>query len=90
MFCFLQHQLGAENRATRSNRIPESSMISYVPSVVLGLSMEKNWRHYTKFASETELRIIAAQNSMALSAGTKLGTYEIVGLLGKGGMGEVL
>src|SRR5437879_6658446 len=51
--------------------------------------MEKNWRHYTQFASETELRIIAAQKSMALNPGTKLGQYEIVGLIGVGGMGEV-
>ena len=28
-------------------------------------------------------------NGMALSAGTRLGPYEIVGLLGAGGMGEV-
>jgi hypothetical protein len=48
--------------------------------------MEKNWRHYTQFASETELRIIAAKFFIALSAGTKLGAYEIVGLLGAGGM----
>jgi serine/threonine protein kinase len=51
--------------------------------------MEKNWRHYTQFASETELRIIAAQNSMALNPGSRLGQYEIVGLIGAGGMGEV-
>src|SRR5919109_166113 len=44
---------------------------------------------YLRFASQTELRIIAARFSMALTAGTKLGTYEIVTLLGKGGMGEV-
>jgi eukaryotic-like serine/threonine-protein kinase len=43
----------------------------------------------TQFASETELRIIAPQTPMALSAGTKLGQYEIVGLIGAGGMGEV-
>src|SRR5438067_2194824 len=34
--------------------------------------MENNWRHYTQFASEAELRIIAAKISMALSAGTTL------------------
>jgi serine/threonine protein kinase len=49
----------------------------------------ENWRHYTKFATETELRIIAAQISMALNPDTKLGAYEIVGPIGACGMGEV-
>src|SRR5437773_2507994 len=40
-------------------------------------------------ASVPELRIMRADTPMTFTAGTKVGTYEILGPLGAGGMGEV-
>ena len=42
-----------------------------------------------KFLSQTASDIIRSANSMAITVGQTLGTYQVLSLLGRGGMGEV-